>query len=127
MIKRIDDLENDDRSSYLNPICYQFHKSNMIGYGDYDLPVPDHYNNWQIFNNDSWDLVCKFDEHALGREHYDAAKKHQTYITIEYKLYFTGNETIEEVLKTIEQHPCYGDFTGIKQLHGCTYELMWGT
>ena len=135
VIKRIADLKDDDRSSYLEPIVFYFHQKHRIGCGSNGyafngevIPIPDDYNNWQVFNSDSWELWCKFDERAFRNGEYDdVLEKYKTDVAVEYKLYFDGTETIEEVMEIIKQHPSYGHFRGIKQLHGWTYELEWGT
>lgn len=129
VIGRINDMKDDNRSSFLEPIVYSFHKGNNVGYtlNNEVIPIPDDYNNWQVFNNYEWELICKYDEKALSRHHYNTTGTHNTTIDIRYKIHFDGNENIEEVFKIIEQHPSYGQFEGIKLLYGFTYELVWGT
>ena len=97
VLKRIKDMKDDDRSSYLYPIVYEFNKANTVGYilNSEVISIPEHYNNWQLFNNHTWDLICKFDERALSHNHLKTADKYKTTIDIRYTIRFDGNETIE--------------------------------
>lgn len=131
VIDRINDLKNDDRSSYLSPISFEFHLENTDVYylkesPDWDMiPLPELYNNWQVFNNNNWQLICKFNERALDNY---GKMDINTRISIEYTLYFDGTETIKEVMETIRNHPSYGGFAGIQRIgEGFTYELQWDT
>lgn len=135
VIKKIDALKNGDRSSYLEPIVFYFHQEHRIDCGsdgyvlnDKVIPIPEDYNNWKVFNDCHWELVCKFDEKAFHQKEYtEVVRKHGTHLDVKYKLYFDGTETIADVLERIKMHPSYGHFCGIKQIDELTYELEWGT
>ena len=128
IIYKIDALKNHDRSSYIRYVSYQFDRQHPIQlYMGDRKPLFDAYNNWQVFNDNKWELICKFDERALTNDQYYHANNRGTSVEIEYTIQFSGSETIQEVIDIIDQYPTYGFFEGMQKIYGSTYKLHWGT